>query len=360
MINIDIRLVRKNFEIAINESFPDGITGIYGPSGSGKTSLLQSVAGLAHPRHGKITVGGRTLLDTHKHIHLPVEKRNIGYVFQEGRLFPHMTIEKNLRYGLKKNGHNKVQFDEVVYLLKLTPLLKSKPAHISGGERQRTALGRSLLSSPDLLLLDEPFSAVDVRHRSQIIPFLLQIHQKTHIPILVVSHDLPDLLKLSNRICVIKNGKCLGNDDYFNLLKFDEILTIFGESEIVNSVQLHVETIDYKSGLTVLWDGATNNRVKVKTNIDKTAYKVGEPLNFFLSAEDIALSVEKPQGLTIQNQLLGTVVDTVQMGASTLCRIDVGFYLTAEITTHSQQRMQIEPGRQVWCLFKSVAIDVAG
>ena len=270
-----------------------------------------------------------------------------------------MSVEKNLRYGAKKRGAKPVDFDSVVDLLKLNHLLKSKPSQISGGERQRTALGRSLLSSPDILLLDEPFSAVDARLRSQIIPFLLQIHREINIPILVVSHDLPDLLKLSNSICVIKNGRCLGHDDYFQLMKSEEIARIFGTEEIMNSIKMQVETIDQQNNLTILRSTKGENRVRLKTNGSTGNYKEGQVLTFFLNADDIALAVEKPKGLTIQNQLKGKVTDLITIGSSTLCQVDVGFKLTAEITNSSLKYLKIGKGSAVWCLFKSVAVDVA-
>lgn len=360
MVEVEIKLSRKNFDVEIRENFTNGITGIFGPSGSGKTTLLHAISGLAKPDKGKITIGDNVVFSAENKINVPVEKRNIGYVFQEGRLFPHMTVAKNLMYGIKKNAPNKIQFEEVVELLNLGYILKSKPAQISGGERQRTALGRSLLSSPDILLLDEPFSAVDTRLRQQILPFIIRIQQKVKVPILIVSHDLPDLLKLSNKICVIKNGKCLGHDDFFQLLKQEEIKQIMGAGEIINSVSLEVETVDFKNGLTILWDGFGPNRVKVKSDVDKTGYIIGQRLNFFVNADDIALSVEKPSGLTIQNQLKGKVKDIVDLGSSVLCKIDVGFDITAEITTSSLNKLQLQIGSNVWCLFKSVAVEVVG
>ena len=223
MTEIDILLPRKNFDITINEVFCDGITGIFGPSGSGKTSMLQAIAGLALPKSGYIKTGGRVLFDSRKKINVPVEKRRVGYVFQEGRLFPHMTVEKNLLYGYKKDDGDGVKFNEVVDLLKLENLLTRRPWQISGGERQRTALGRSLLSSPDILLLDEPFSAVDTALRSRIIPFITKIQQRVRIPILVVSHEMPDLLKLTDRLCIIKEGQCHGHGKYSELFGKDTI-----------------------------------------------------------------------------------------------------------------------------------------
>lgn len=360
MIDVDIALARKNFELSIRESFSDGITGIFGPSGSGKTSLLHSISGLTLPEKGRITINDHIIFDTQNRINLPVEKRNIGYVFQEGRLFPHMTVEKNLLYGLKKNGANKVSFDEVVELLNLGHLLKSKPAQISGGERQRTALGRSLLSSPDILLLDEPFSAVDNNLRKQIIPFIIRIQQKVKIPILVVSHDLPDLLKLSDTLCLIKNGQCIGHGKYYELLKDKNTSEIFGSSTLVNSVDMTVRQVISEKNITILGWQENGPKVIIKCENRKDAFREGQTIKILIHANDIALSKEKLQHVSIQNQVEGTVTDIIRRESSLLCLVDTGFKLVVEITTDSQKRMGIQPGSKIWCLFKSVAIDVAG
>ena len=358
MTEVDILLPRKNFDVVFRESFSDGITGIFGPSGSGKTSLLQAISGLALPKQGSIKIGERTVFDAEKRIDLPVEKRNIGYVFQEGRLFPHMNVEKNLLYGLKKNGNNKVSFNEVVDLLNLGHLLKSKPSQISGGERQRTALGRTLLSSPDILLLDEPFSAVDTNLRNQILPFIMRIQQKVQIPMLVVSHDLPDLLKLTNTLCVVKSGQCIGHGQYYDLLKIKAVSEIFGASALVNSINLKVLQTT-PNGLTILGAEGTKNEVRIKCESCRDHYTEGQDIKIFINADDIALSAERLSNVTIQNQVEGTVTDIIQRGASLLCIVDAGFKLVVEITAESQKRMQINEGSNVWCLFKSVAIDVA-
>lgn len=360
MTDIDIKLSRKNFDVIIKESFNDRITGIFGPSGSGKTSLLHSIAGLATPNEGHITVAGRTLFDSTEKMNIPVEKRNIGYVLQEGRLFPHMTVEKNLLYGYKKNGENKVTFDSVVELLKLQHLLKSKPMQISGGERQRTALARSLLSSPSILLLDEPFSAVDSKLRNQILPFIMQIQQNIEIPILVVSHDLPDLLRLTDTLCIIKNGKCIGHGDYYDLLKNNNISAILGTNTLINTLTTNVVSIDSNSGIIKLrWKNSTQE-VTITCEKSRNYYTLGQTIRIFISAEDIALASNKLTNVTIQNQIKATVTQLVDLGASMLCIVDAGFKLVIEITAASQKRMNITTGSTVWCLFKSVAIDIAG
>lgn len=360
MITLDIHLKRDNFDVVLDQNFGKGITGIFGPSGSGKTSLLHVIAGLAVPHYGSLSINGKTVFDSEKKINIPVEKRNIGYVFQEGRLFPHMTVKKNLLYGIKKDGSNKLSFDDVVALLHLEHLLDSKPSHISGGERQRTALGRSLLSSPQLLLLDEPFSAVDVNLREQILPFLLEIHRIVKIPLLVVSHDIPDLLKLTNRLCILEQGKCIGHNDYHQLLRMPQLQDILGGASLINSVTLKVIKAANGDGLTVLSTADASNQLKVLCEKSHQPYKVGEEVKVFIKPDDIALSSEKLDNVTIQNQLLGTISEVIERQKRILCMVDVGFLLVVEITAQSLNRMEIKQGSKVWCLFKSVAIDVAG
>ncbi|MBS2098797.1 molybdenum ABC transporter ATP-binding protein [Carboxylicivirga linearis] len=360
MIKVDFTLQRDIFDVRIKENFHVGITGIYGASGSGKTSLLQSIAGLATPEKGFVKIYDNIVFNSELDINIPVQKRNIGYVFQEGRLFPHMTIEKNLLYGIKRFGSKHLGFDQVVDLLNLRHLLQTKPAMVSGGERQRTALGRALLSAPKILLLDEPFSAVDVQLRSQILPFLLKIHRKVKIPILVVSHDLPDLLKLTDRLCLIQKGRCIGHADYHDLLRSDAALEMFGKNSIMNSITMKVKEIDTDRGITILSNNGEANSVRVKCEKSNQTYKVGEEMKIFISSDDIALSREKLKEVTIQNQLKGVIVETIDRGATTLCIVDVGFQLVVEITAESGKKMFVEPGNTVWCLFKSVAIDVAG
>jgi len=360
MTEVSILLPRKNFDVAINEAFTGGITGIYGPSGSGKTSLLHAIAGLAHPAKGEIKINGKTLFDSAESINLPPEKRNIGYVFQEGRLFPHMTVKKNLLYGIKKKVTCKVSFDEVVEMLNLGHVLSSKPSQISGGERQRTALGRSLLSSPQILLLDEPFSAVDTSLRQQILPFILRIQLKVKIPILVVSHDLPDLLKLTDDLFIMKEGQCLGHGMYYQLIKDPEISGIFAGNALVNAIKMVVSKVIPNEGLTRLSWQKNGCEVNIKCEKSRKTYQKGQTVKIFINADDIALSKFPLDHVTIQNQIQGTVTDIIQQDGNLLCIVDVGFRLVVEITENSQKRLDISAGSAVWCLFKSAAIDVAG
>ena len=357
MIDIDITLPRKHFDIVLREKFHRGITGIFGPSGSGKTSLLQVISGLSIPTSGRIAINRRKVFDTHCGLNVPTAKRNIGYVFQEGRLFPHMTVEKNLRYGIKKSNQ-RVDFDEVVQMLDLGRILKSRPASISGGEKQRTALGRTLLTSPDALLLDEPFSALDTRLRDQILPFLLKVQQRFDVPVLVVSHDLPDLLKLTHSLCLLHEGRCIGHGAYHQLLKSSTSAAVLGQTPVLNVIDMQVETEEGPdTGLVRLVFHREDGTVTVKCEKTEMFRFPGKTVRIFLNADDIALSAQKPAEMTIQNQIEGTVVDVIDRGAKMLCIVDVGFRLLVEITAASQAKMNIVPGRRMWCLFKAVAIQ---
>ena len=358
MLEVDFTLARKSFDLEIHEKFPRGITGIFGPSGSGKSSLLHTIAGLETPGTGHIAIDNKTLFDSKGRLNIAVEKRQIWYVFQEGRLFPHMTVEQNLKYGHNSNHKNGISFNAVVDLLELNSLLDQKPNLISGGERQRVALGRSILSSPQILLLDEPFSAVDIKLRNQIIPFINKIAGNIAIPILVVSHDLTDILKLTNRLCLIQDGKCLGHGDYYDLLKLDSFTGMISSSDLINAVDVIVKDVSEASGMVFLGHGESCENM-IKCALRPGLKKIGSSVKVFIHADHIALSANPLEQVSIQNQLKGVVIEMIPRGEKILCLIDVGFNLVADITADSRARLQIQKGSEIWCLFKSVAIEVS-
>lgn len=359
MIDIDICLKRDNFDLCVKETFGDGITGIFGASGSGKTSLLQTISGLATPKKGYISIDEKILFDSNKKVYIPVNKRRIGYVFQEGRLFPHLTVEKNLRYAIHKKLPETIGFTQIVEMLGLQQLLKSKPAYISGGERQRTALGRSLLSSPELLLLDEPFSALDNGLRDQILPFLQIIHETVNIPMLIVSHNITDLLKLTDKLCLIDKGIIVGHGNFHHLIKNKATQKIIRRSSLINTIIMRVIKTDTKNGLTLLAFNGGKNIVKIVCEKSRKRYIAGENTTIFIRPDDIAISTMYIEQITIQNQLEGIVANVTTWDNVLICTVDVGFPLLVEITAESFNKMSINTGDKVWCMFKSVAIDVA-
>lgn len=218
---LDLVVRRGAFTLQLTAQMVSGITGIVGPSGSGKSTLLATIAGLITPERGRIVVAGAALTDTVAGIAVPVHQRRIGLVFQDGLLFPHLTGEANLRYGerLLSSHERRVPFQRVVDLLRLQPLLARKPASYSGGERQRIALGRALLAAPRLLLLDEPLSAVDRSHRAEIISGLIAVRDELAIPMLYVSHDLGEVLHLTDSLLVLDGGRIAGQGPVDDLLQ---------------------------------------------------------------------------------------------------------------------------------------------
>lgn len=215
-LEFDLTLARREFDLDLSGEFGKGITGIFGPSGSGKTSFFNLLAGIETPGSGFVRLNGRVLADVENRICLPIHKRRIGYVFQDRLLFPHMTVRDNLLFGVPYATKRGLSFDEIVDFLDLEPLLKSKPSRISGGEQQRVAIGRALLYAPDLLLLDEPFNAIDYSLRSSILATIRELGEKSDIPVLVISHDREDLVTLSDRLYRL-SGQGLNGCRKFNL-----------------------------------------------------------------------------------------------------------------------------------------------
>ena len=209
MIEVQARLKRKNFELDASLQLTQRVNAIYGPSGSGKSTLLSIIAGITQPDSGRIMINGECLFDSELQINITIHGRKIGLVFQDGRLFPHLTVENNLSYALNFTPVQKQQFQlkQIVELLEIGQVLNQRPHQLSGGEKQRVALGRALLSSPRLLMLDEPLASLDERLKSQILPFLKKVADEVEIPMIYISHSMDEILKITDNIIDIQLGK---------------------------------------------------------------------------------------------------------------------------------------------------------
>ncbi len=209
MLSIDVEFSRGSFELVARADVGSGVTGVFGPSGCGKSTLLALLAGLLKPRRGTIRFDRRTLVDVNARVFVPPWQRHFGLVFQDGQLFPHLSVRSNLLYGHRQlaPGDRRFELDAVTALLEIEPLLARRPAHLSGGERQRVALGRALLYSPRLLLLDEPLSSLDERLKGQILPFLKRVKDETGIPMLYVSHSRAEVDYLADRVLSMSDGR---------------------------------------------------------------------------------------------------------------------------------------------------------
>ncbi|SLM28087.1 molybdate transporter subunit; ATP-binding component of ABC superfamily (fragment) [Desulfamplus magnetovallimortis] len=211
---LDIKLEKVQGNFSVETAFISGgagVTALFGHSGAGKTSIINMIAGLSHPDSGHIVVNNHCVFDAEKGINIPPEKRRFGYVFQDGRLFPHMSVHANLLYGMKrvKPCYRYIKFDQVVELLGINHLLQRHPATLSGGEKQRVAIGRSLLTSPVLMLMDEPLASLDAARKNEVLPFISRLAGEFSVPILYVTHSIDEILNLADTVVFLSEGKSL-------------------------------------------------------------------------------------------------------------------------------------------------------
>lgn len=348
-LQFDLTLPRRNFALTLAGRFNGETVGIFGPSGAGKTSFFNLLCGLEKPAEGRVILNGRTLCDTEKGIFIPPNLRGMGVVFQEKRLFPHMSVKENLLFGERYVKHKRVTLETVVELLDLGSLIDSMPNKISGGEQQRTAIGRALLTSPEILLLDEPFSAVDKNLRMTILPYLKRLRDELKIPLLVISHDMPDIQRLTNTFYLIDKGKCIGFGDIFDMFHQKEFTP---ESvDLVNTFPLY-DPEKIEEGLYVC---------RIKGNEGKRIFTATAPGNSFtmvVKPEEIAISLEKVPNISIQNQFTGRIEDIVFKGTRVYCLIDAGMKLVAKITPTALHSLGFKKGDNVFCLFKAHSLSL--
>ncbi|HKJ42509.1 MAG TPA: molybdenum ABC transporter ATP-binding protein [Sunxiuqinia sp.] len=354
-VYIDLKYRRGNFLLQMKNAIPDGIVGIFGPSGSGKSTLLKLLAGIEHPDDGQILVRGKEFFNRADKVFVPARKRKMGLVFQEGRLFPHMNIRKNLLFGYSPSSE--INFEEVVKLLEIGHLLDKKPDQCSGGERQRVAIGRMLLNAPEVLMLDEPFSALDQRLRRNIIPYLIKIHEKYQLPIWVVSHDICDLLMLTNQLMVIDNGQVLGSGKYLDLLFDPKAGPILQHEEEINAVRLRALSIDRKNGMTAFYYDSEFPSNYLLIDVDQELLP-DDQLIFSIPPQNISLSFDRVDAISTRNQLQGTIISIKEMGKKVFCEVDIGFPLLVEITRQSLEKLNLKVGLSLYCLFKSSSVKI--
>uniref|UniRef100_UPI0032165294 molybdenum ABC transporter ATP-binding protein n=1 Tax=uncultured Draconibacterium sp. TaxID=1573823 RepID=UPI0032165294 len=357
VVEFHIKLKRKEFVLDVKAKISEGITGIFGPSGHGKTSLLDSIAGIVKPDSGYIYIKGEKIYDSESKLNLPVKKRKVGYVFQDVRLFPHYSICKNLNYGRKEKGRSPI-FDEVVDILKIAHILNKKPEQCSGGEKQRVAIGRAILSGSQILLMDEPFSAVDVKLRKEIIPFLNAVNRKFKMPIIIVSHDLPDLLSLTDNLLLLQNGRILAHGKFHDLIFDEHNLNVMHESGWFNIMHLFVFDLLPSENMVVLKSNKSDLQIQVITRFINIGTEINTPLKVLIKPENIALAKEPVTNISLRNQIHGTIQKVFLKDGLAFCIVDVGENILVEVTEASQKTMHLHPGEQVYCLFKSAALKI--
>jgi len=344
-----------------------GVTALFGTSGSGKSTMINLVAGLHRPDAGRIAIGPRVFHDSAARIDVPVEKRELGVVFQDDRLFPHLTVQQNLLFGLKRAGdrarHARVTLDAVVELLGIAALLARRPHTLSGGERQRVAIGRALLAQPRLLLMDEPLAALDAPRKAEVLPYIERLRDEFDVPILYVSHAVEEVLRLARRVVVLDQGRVVAAGDIDEVLQQPAVARLFPAIEAGSVLPCVVRDHDARYALTMLEVAAG-----VTLRVPQVDLPLGTALRVRIPARDVALALSQPMDVSTVNRVAGTVVDMTPLASALVdVRVQIGAkdgaadgaMLRSRVTLEAAERLALAPGLAVWCLIKSVALDRA-
>ncbi|MEQ8357683.1 MAG: molybdenum ABC transporter ATP-binding protein [Kiloniellaceae bacterium] len=356
MLELDVTCQLGTFALEARFSCETaGITAIFGRSGAGKTSLVNTLAGLLQPARGRILLRGQTLFDSQRGINLPPEKRRLGYVFQEGRLFPHLSVRRNLTYGYKRApaAERPVGLDQVVALLGIEDLLERRPGALSGGEKQRVALGRALLANPRLLLMDEPLAALDQPRKEEILPFIEQLKDQLDLPIVYVSHSMQEIVRLADTLVLMSNGRIEAVGPLEEVTSRLDLRPLTGRYEAGAVLTTTVAGQDRTFGLTELRFAGGRLRVP------HLGLPLGQQLRVRIRARDVSIALAPPENISILN-IIPCVIKAI--GEEKSPQIDLqldagGAAIWSRITARSRTALGLRPGLQVYALIKSVAID---
>lgn len=348
-------LSHPGFALDVDLALPgSGVTALFGPSGSGKTSCLRCVAGLERGARGRLVVAGETWQDSERGLFLPPYRRALGYVFQDANLFEHLDVRRNLLFGWKRvaPGERRLALEQVVELLGIAGLLTRMPARLSGGERQRVGIARALLTSPRLLLMDEPLAALDAERKAEILPYLERLTRELALPILYVSHAPDEVARLADHLVLLEQGRVLASGPTSAVLaRLDLPIALAEDAGVVLEGRVLGHDPDY--GLLSL--GLPGEQ---RVLLAHAPLPPGQALRIRVLARDVSLSLER-QHSSILNVLPATVAEIAptRSPAQVLLRLDLGgTALLARITRYSLERLSLQPGSQVWAQLKSVAV----
>ncbi len=362
--SLSLNIVRQVGDFQLNVGFEtsEGITTLFGPSGAGKTMVLDCLAGLETPDEGNIEINGVTVFDSASSLNLAPERRRIGYVFQHGRLFPHLTVEQNLIYGyrLLSESDRRIPYDDVIDVLGISDLLGRRTHRLSGGEQQRVAIGRALMMSPQLILMDEPLASLDPARRKEILPFIEHLRDAFNIPIVYVSHILDEVIRLGDMAVLIEDGGIVAHgpvDDILNRQDLQPILGLkssTGDHTAPNTVlSVRISEHDLTFGLTRV----TGHGLSLW--VPRLERPIGTTLRLRIRSSDVAISLQEPENTSILNTFQGTI-EMIEEPFPGFVHVAIGtsagLNVWARITTRSAARLRLEVGHSVWGLLKSVAV----
>ena len=354
MLDVSVTKQRGDFRLDAAFRIPSpGIVALFGRSGSGKSTLIDIMAGLLAPERGHVRLGDAALDDVAAGIRVPAERRRVGYVFQDARLFPHRNVEGNLRYGLYRApvAERAIRFEEVTALLGLAPLLGRRPNALSGGERQRVAIGRALLAQPRLLLLDEPLASLDAARREEVLPFLERLRDRFRIPMVYVSHQFEEVLRLADHLVVMDEGRVAASGSLSEVSLDPALRAIVGADSIGAVLDGEIVDRNEDTGLASL--GLGTGVLRIVSDLP-----IGRRVRVQLLARDLILAIGNPVGLSIRNSLAATVLSIAPDDAHTdLVQLDIGGpRILARITRAATRDLGLKPGLSLRALVKSVSV----
>jgi molybdate transport system ATP-binding protein len=353
---LQVRVVKRFPEFLLAADFvapTPGVIALFGRSGSGKTTLINVISGLLAAQAAEVRLDEEVLTDTRAGILVPPERRRIGYVFQEARLFPHLTVAGNLQYGARRAraASAAIGYEEVVALLGLGALLQRRPHQLSGGERQRVSIGRALLSQPRLLLLDEPFASLDAARREELLPYLVALRDRLWIPMVYVSHQFDEVLRLATHVVLLEAGQVLAHGPVNEMSLNGLLQSIVGPDHVGAVLDGVVTRLDEENGTAELAVGTGTLQISLR------GVPLGARVRLQLLARDIILAAQPVQGLSVRNALASTVLGLEDDAyGAVLVRLDVGGATVLARITHAAQRaLALHPGDAVWTLVKAVS-----
>jgi len=345
-----------DFALDLELAASPGFTILFGASGAGKTTLLDCVAGLVRPDSGNIRVGGRTFFEGESKVNLAVATRNVGFVFQSHALFPHLSVEENIAYGLNSRTpeQRSASITSILAALRIEQLRKRRPAEISGGERQRVALARSLVTNPCVLLLDEPLAALDVATKARIVDDLRAWNEAHAIPILYVTHSREEVFSLGNRVVVLDRGRIVACGDPHEVMGGPRQETVAQLAGFENIFDVAVDATHEDRGTMTcrLLPGGPVLETPLVRITSESALRVG------IRAGDILLATTRPEGLSARNILPGRIVSLVRHDIMISALVDVGVPLEVHLTLAARDALGLAPGRSVWLVVKTYSCQL--
>ena len=355
MLEVDIAGQRGAFEYAVRFFSDAKVTALFGVSGAGKSTIIDAISGIIRPENGKIVVGETVFFDASSRLNLAVRRRRVGHIFQESRLFPHLSVQQNLTYGrwAGRRSRQAASFGDVVALLGLEALLKRRPDSLSGGERQRVAIGRALLSDPRVLLMDEPLAGLDFQRKSEIMPYLRLLADESGVPVVFVSHHLDEVAELADYLVLMARGRVVEAGLIGDVLPKVEGAFDFQRHAPNSLLRAFYQAGDAVYGLSYLLVGTQRLVVPQVVSASHQAYRIR------VAANDVVLARQAPAQTSFQNCLSGYVL-ALQDGDRAFCDVTVsvdGQPLVARLTRKACDDMALAPGLGLYVLIKAVSID---